>query len=398
VAIMGEHVGVRVRACRLWRGMTQQQLADLAGWTKSAVSMLETGARTIDSRQRLAQLADALRVSPADLTGQPYPLDAPGLAEAQVNVPAVELALMEYRIGDSCENEPRSLEELEAQVRGPLLDALHRADDAARLAMLPGLIVELQAYGRDERALRLLSRTCAHATSALRYVGQVPLAWIAAERCAEAAAIVGDPVVVAASEFTRAHARPPAARALARTAGLADRMSDDLAAAGGRWAQEVHGMLRLTAALAAQVCGNTAEAAAQAAEAARLAELHGERPDAWENFGPANVGVWRTLLAVEAGEPDQALQLAAAVDVNSLRRTRRAGLLLETARAHYQLGRAHYARAVAALRQAEQLAPVRVRTSLWARDMVEVMLTQSRREAGSRELRGLAYRMGLDPG
>jgi hypothetical protein len=37
-----------------------------------------------------------------------------------------------------------------------------------------------------------------------------------------------------------------------------------------------------------------------------------------------------------------------------------------------------------------------MRASPWARDLVEVMLSQTAREAGGRELRGLAYRMGLD--
>src|SRR5262249_40694172 len=46
---------------------------------------------------------------------------------------------------------------------------------------------------------------------------------------------------------------------------------------------------------------NIAEAAAQAAEEARIAEMHGERPDAWEGFGPANVEVWRAMLVVGAG-------------------------------------------------------------------------------------------------
>src|SRR5262249_10426656 len=104
-----------------------------------------------------------------------------------------------------------------------------------------------------------------------------------------------------------------------------------------------------------------------------------------------------TLLAVEAGEPGQALQHAAAVDLNHLTRYRRVGLLLETARAHYQLGRSHYPQAVAALRHGEKLSPIWVPASPWARDMVEVILTRSRREASGRELRSLAYRMGLEP-
>jgi transcriptional regulator with XRE-family HTH domain len=377
--------------------MTQQQLADLAGWTKSAVSMLETGARTVDSRQRLAQLADALRVSPTDLTSEPYPLDAPGLAEAQVGVPALESALMDFRIGDSSGLEPRSLEDLDAAVHGELADAISAGDYAARLVLSAELITELQAYGPHERAMRLLADVARKSAHGLRHVGQVPLAWIAAERAAQAAALVGDPVLVAAAEFVRASARPAPARAPIHTAAAADRLSEQMGATKP-WPQEVYGMLRLSAALSAQRRGDQAEADAQAGEAARVAELHGERPKAWEHFGPANVGVWRTMLAVEAGEPGRALEHAAAVDVSALSRGRRAMLLLETARAHYLFGGAHQPHAVAALREAERLTPVRIRASPWARDMVEVMLTQSRRETGGRELRGLAFRMGLDAG
>ena len=390
-----DHVGDRVRRCRLWRGLTQQQLADLVGWPKSAVSMLETGARGLDSRGRLRQLAEALRVAPTDLTGEPYPLDTPGLAEAQTGVPAIESALTEYRIGDTTDVEPRSLDQLEVEVRD-LIAAGRAADAAASMAALPGLIVDLQAYGRDdERALRLLAATCLEATHGLRNVGQVPLAWIAAERCAEAAALVGDPVVIASAEFARAHSRPTAGQGMARAGKAADRIPDRLVDTDRR-AQEVYGMLRLTAALAAQVRGDTATAVAQAEEAARVAELHGERADTWEEFGPANVGTWRTTLAVEAGDPARALEHAATVDMAALPwRRRRAALLLDTARAHHQMGRSHDRQAVAALRQAEQLA-VHMRASPWARELVQVMLAHSVRAAGGRELRGLAYRMGLD--
>jgi transcriptional regulator with XRE-family HTH domain len=390
-----EHIGARVRRIRLWRAMTQAQVAGLAGWSTSAVSMLETGATGLDSRTRLAQLAEALRVSPADLVGQPYPLDAPGLAEAQGYVPAVGQALMDHRIGDRGEAEPAPLADLETLLTGRLLDANRlRADDAERLSLLPDLLIDLQAYGRDERALRLLSLACAEATYALRYVGQVPLAWIAAERCAQAAEMVGDPVLIAAAEFTRAHSRP-AGPVWARAGEAADQMPDDLIA-GDDWAREVYGMLRLTAALAAQVHGDSAGAVGQVEEAAKIAQAHGERPAPWEYFGPANVGTWRTMLAVEAGEPARALEHAAAVDLGALKRERTAALYVDVARAHHQLGRDHDRQAVAALRQAEKLSPVRLRASPWARDLVEVMLTRSRREAGGRELRGLAYRMGLE--
>jgi len=300
---------------------------------------------------------------------------------------------------DNTDREPRTLAELEAEVAA--MATATRAADAVVLRTVPGLIMELQSYGRDdERALRLLTATCIQATHGLRRLGQVPLAWIAAERCAEAAALVGDPIIIASAEFARAHSRPTAGQGMARAGQAADRMPDRLVDTDP-WAQEVYGMLRLTAALAAQVRGDTDGAEAQAEEAARVADVHGERATTWESFGPANVGVWRTTLAVEAGEPARALEHAAALDTTrgahpQLGRARRADLMLETARAHFQLGdREHRRQAVAALREAERLVPL-MRASPWARELVQVMLARSARKAGGRELRGLAYRMGLD--
>jgi len=54
--------------------------------------------------------------------------------------------------------------------------------------------------------------------------------------------------------------------------------------------------------------------------------------------------------------------------------------------------------AVKALRTAEQLAPQRVRANPYVRETVTDLLRLARRDAGSRELRGLAYRMGVGVG
>lgn len=392
--------GQRVKRHRLWRHLTQQELADLAGpgWTKSLVSMVENGRRRADTnREKLDQLATALRVNPEDLLGHPAPLGSiPGLAAAQADLPALEAALMDAGIGDDVGIDPRPLAELEQQVYGPLMAAGATADDIGRMAMLPGLITELQVYGRDETALRLLTIAAHDAVHGLRNIGQVALAWIAAERSMAAATLLGDEVMIGVAEYARAHARPTGAR-LARAGDAADRICG--AAEGeDRWAQEVYGMLRLTAALGAQVRGDAAAVTDHAGEASRVADRHGESASMWRqfgSFGPANVGVWKTTLAVEAGEPGRALTTANAIDTSALRKSRQAALLLDVGRAHHQLGRDHDRETVAALRQAEHLAPVRMRASPWARDLVETMLVQSRREAGGRELRGLAYRMGL---
>ncbi len=51
--------------------------------------------------------------------------------------------------------------------------------------------------------------------------------------------------------------------------------------------------------------------------------------------------------------------------------------------------------AVKALRTAERLAPQMVRANPMVRDTVATMLNRARAQAGDRDLRGLAYRMGI---
>ncbi len=49
------------------------------------------------------------------------------------------------------------------------------------------------------------------------------------------------------------------------------------------------------------------------------------------------------------------------------------------------------------LLHAEQLAPQRIRRDVFVRETVAELLLQARRDAGGRELRGLAWRMGVAP-
>ena len=67
--------------------------------------------------------------------------------------------------------------------------------------------------------------------------------------------------------------------------------------------------------------------------------------------------------------------------------------MLEKARACAMLGR--YAGAARELRQAERLSPAQVHHHPLIRELVSDMLSRARREAGGRDLRGLAWRMNL---
>jgi len=65
-----------IRVFREWRGLTQQQLAELAGTSKNYISQLETGHRRPGSRL-LYKIAKALDV-PADILCDPDEEDATG--------------------------------------------------------------------------------------------------------------------------------------------------------------------------------------------------------------------------------------------------------------------------------------------------------------------------------
>jgi hypothetical protein len=75
------------------------------------------------------------------------------------------------------------------------------------------------------------------------------------------------------------------------------------------------GMLHLSAALAAGAQADHDTAATHLDEASALAARMDTEVGTWANlwFGSANVGIWRTSLAVEFGEHGQAVQAAKAV-------------------------------------------------------------------------------------
>jgi hypothetical protein len=74
--------------------------------------------------------------------------------------------------------------------------------------------------------------------------------------------------------------------------------------------------------------------------------------------------------------------------------SRRAGFYSDLGRG-LATERAYRHEAVAALRTAERLAPQRVRANPFVRDVVTDLMRRARRDAIGRELRGMAYRMGL---
>ena len=384
-------IGERVRIARRARGMSIDVLAGLIGRSKGWMSMVERGQLPLDRRSDIAAIAEILEVSAEDLLGGPAPDLAARLPS--IDVARVRDVLHEYDLDDAPEVAVRPLEAVAGDVQA-LDAALRNTDYDTMMRTLPGVLEELHAaaHGADpDKALRLLVRACGLAVIAMRHHGQVDLAWIAAERGRQAAARLDDPVWSGAAAYARAHARPSVnrSRALLAVPAIADRLEGEIG--DDPMAHQVYGMLRLSSALACQVSGDMGAARDQAAEAARIAEglENPDDPGAWELFGAANTAVWRATLAVEAGDPAEALRVTDAVEARALAsRNRRSTLHAERARALHMLGR--HVPAARELHQAEKLSPAQVRHDPLLREMVRDMTA-----VRDRTLRGIAWRMGV---
>ena len=75
---MRDDPGVRLRAARLRRGMSQTALAGLARVSPAYISMIETGQRQLTRLRDVAALADALQVSPLYLADGREEVSVPG--------------------------------------------------------------------------------------------------------------------------------------------------------------------------------------------------------------------------------------------------------------------------------------------------------------------------------
>jgi len=65
-------IGARLHTLRRWRGLTQEQLADLAGAPRRTSRCGGTAGGSWTGRSQISALAAALRVSETDLVGGPH--------------------------------------------------------------------------------------------------------------------------------------------------------------------------------------------------------------------------------------------------------------------------------------------------------------------------------------
>ncbi|MEU8238701.1 helix-turn-helix domain-containing protein [Actinoplanes missouriensis] len=432
-------IGSRIRARRLLRGWSIRYASSRAGISHTTWSRIERGLLAADNRFMLAGLAAALDCSPAELAGVPVPITDRAVVAAHAAVHAVRQSLVELDLSEprpsraaplppgadpafsAADPEPPEAADPELPeaadpellaagrrlgrpvaelARGAaLLDDLRQSCDYAGAArLLPGLLRDLHAATTGpERlpALRLLCDVTFIASSVLRNLGHPADAWLGAERCRDAAAAAGDPVLLAYAAYARASAAAACGsfdRGLALAAGAADDVASHTARPGGL---VVLGSLQLLCAFASRGQGRLDDSRAWSAEAAALADRTGETTTMGLYFGPANVGFWRIGIEVDGGDPGVAVEIARRTDPAILPAGfRQVFYYADTARALARL-RGHDREAIRYLLIAERVAPQHVHTSPLARETTRALLDRSRRPAGGTELRALCERLQI---
>lgn len=85
-------IGRRLRQVRHARRKSLRVVAELAGISAGHLSRIENGERALDRRSLIVALADALQISPAELTSLPVPAPVNGSTDSAVD--AVRVALL----------------------------------------------------------------------------------------------------------------------------------------------------------------------------------------------------------------------------------------------------------------------------------------------------------------
>ncbi|MGC5664259.1 helix-turn-helix domain-containing protein [Micromonospora sp. WMMD723] len=369
-------VGRRVAHWRGRRGLSQQVFADRLGKSKSWVDKVERGVRTLDKVSTLQDIAAVLRIDPGVLLGRD--LQAADVSGPVEGVAQIREALSTYDVVVGRPSAPGRVVPADRLGR----DVAHAwvAFQHARYpqvtGMLPGLVGGAQrARAGDPVGGRpVLVEVYRLAAALLVKLGEVDLAWLAADRAMTAA--VGEVMPVAAatvqlSQVLRASGRARVARSTALAAAYRIAPPDPGAASAPELS--LCGTLVVQAALAAARDGDDRATAALLDEAADMAAQVGDGHDHHRTgFGAVAVDLARVTAALDLGEAGEAVawheRTTARDGWRWLSAEHRAGHLLDAARAYLDAG--DPGNACRVLVAAERTAPCEVRLRPAARALL----------------------------
>ncbi len=392
--------GQRLNELRSWRRLTLREAADLSGLSFSFWGQVERGEKPVAKRNTLEAMAGSLQVHPSELTGQPWTPQDPVSTHVHAGLTAIDTALERYELGADPEVPVRAWPQIQADIDQLVRVHHHVVDYAVQGELASALIGELQAaYVRlpQQRREVLLGLIDAHrvAMRTAKDLGGHGLPGQAARAMQQCAEALEDPVWLGCAAVTRGYATGELDRAgqYRRSVTAAQALTSKVDSSD---ALQTCGMLHLLAATAAGARGDHDTSATHLQEASALAARMDTEVGTWARlfFGPTAVGIYRTSLALELGEHGQALQAAKAVHPELLPKRQQAFFWIEVGRARVA-GKKTRHKGIQVLLHAEQLAPHRIHTDMLVRETVAGLLRHARRDASGRELRGLAWRMGI---
>jgi len=198
-----ESIGSRCAVARTLKGWSQEALAARAGVSASLLQSVEQG-RRVASPDFVTAVATALQVDQARLTGQPY-----DEVVEHGSIPEIRRAILRYDVPVDPVPPARDLAVIQTDI-----DKVSRLRQAARLAelgeLVPRLLNELQylvattAGELRERAAGMLATTYAAAGQVAYKWGYADLDSILVDRYRWAAALSGDPLLMAIADWQRA--------------------------------------------------------------------------------------------------------------------------------------------------------------------------------------------------
>lgn len=396
----GAHIGRRVNELRLFRNMSLRTLADLTGGAVSAgnLSKIERGLASCDSRPVIDALAAALKVAPRELLETPLPAKDPVSREAHEALGHIADALSHNWLGHPFSEQAQPWPEIEADLRLVVEDLHPRCEYVRETMLLPSLIERLYtAHAADpahrREALLGLVQALRIAAADAKHLGADGLPSLAAVQMRYVAEELGDPAWVGVAEWQVAQA---GSGDRSRMHAVSLKAVERLQADADPRVRQICGMLHLNAAMASAVTRRSDDAIAHLDEAQEMVKATAGAPNfAGLCFGAPNWTVWRISVGVELGEGPKVAEVGQGLDVSLLASAnRQASYYGDMARGLAQDRRTRD-RAVALMRQAEDIAPQLIRTNPYMQEAVNGLMRRRQAEAVGRELRGMAYRMGL---
>ena len=398
---MDGSVGKRIAAYRRRRGLSQAALAGLLGRSESWLSQVERGVRSVDRMSVLLDLSRLLHVDVQSLTGAPWQLAPNGGSRAD-GIGTIRTALAQYTNLVASERPPPESGDLQFYA-----SFTHAAYQAAKYATvirnLPGLVESADAAFNnagtgDREAMLAYVNVYVVASKLLTKLGVGDLGAVTADRAAMAAGRTDSPAAqgMAIYQVVTALLRSDQVE---QADQLAMRMVQQLAPlvrSDDPALLSVTGAMWLISAVISARRADRWEAARRLDQADGLARLIGHDANyAWTAFGPTNVAIHRVSVAAELGDPADALDAAAQVDLDRLPpglSSRRAQVNLDLAWAQAQ--RRRDAEATLNLLAAEKAAPEAVAQNVMAREIMREMLARAKRGQGN-ALQALATRSGV---